>query len=110
MPATLLLAVAVVLRLANDAGPRGALTIYNLAWTVFLVPWAVLAVPIATSAFPRLSVHAADRDDDAYRRTAAQSTRVWQAATQRRVAGAQTWPTGQVRTAATQRWATRSQI
>jgi putative peptidoglycan lipid II flippase len=69
------LAVAVVLRLANDDGPRGAVTVYNLAWTVFLVPWAVLAVPIATSAFPRLSVHATESNSDAYGRTAAASTR-----------------------------------
>src|SRR3954470_14254858 len=68
-------AVAVVLRLANNAGPRGAVTIYNLAWTVFLLPWAVLAVPIATSAFPRLSVHAEDNDDEGFARTSSSATR-----------------------------------
>ena len=66
--------VAVVLRLANDAGPRGAVTLYNLAWTVFLVPWAVLAVPIATSAFQRLSARATAGDERAYATTAASST------------------------------------
>jgi putative peptidoglycan lipid II flippase len=68
-------AVVVVLRLANDSGPRGAVTVYNLAWTVFLLPWAVLAVPIATSAFPRLSEHVDQGDADQFARTAARSTR-----------------------------------
>jgi putative peptidoglycan lipid II flippase len=70
------ISVAVVLRLANDAGPRGAVTLYNLAWAVFLVPWAVLAVPIATSAFQRLAARADAGDDSAYATTAASSTRV----------------------------------
>jgi putative peptidoglycan lipid II flippase len=69
------LAIAVVLRLANDGGPRGAVTVYNLAWTVFLLPWAVFAVPIATSAFPRLSVHAEGADAAGFAATAARSTR-----------------------------------
>jgi putative peptidoglycan lipid II flippase len=68
------ISVAVVLRLANDAGPRGAVTLYNLAWTVFLVPWAVLAVPIATSAFQRLSADAEAGDEHRYAATAATST------------------------------------
>jgi putative peptidoglycan lipid II flippase len=69
-------AVAVVLRLANDAGPRGAVTIYNVAWTVFLLPWAVLAVPIATSAFPQLTVHASDDDENAFAQTMSNATRL----------------------------------
>jgi len=68
-------AVVVVLRLANNAGPRGAVTVYNLAWTVFLLPWAVLAVPIATSAFPRLSEHADVGDIEEFSRTSSRSTR-----------------------------------
>ncbi|MDX6287305.1 MAG: putative peptidoglycan lipid flippase [Frankiales bacterium] len=68
------ISVAIVLRLANDAGPRGAVTLYNLAWTVFLVPWAVLAVPIATSAFQRLSARADAGDARAFATTAAAST------------------------------------
>jgi putative peptidoglycan lipid II flippase len=70
------LAVAVVLRLANNGGPRGAVTVYNLAWTVFLLPWAVLAVPLATSAFPRMSASASDRDDETFADVSSRSTRV----------------------------------
>jgi len=67
--------VAVVLRLADTAQPRGGIVLYNLAWTLFLLPWAVLAVPIATSAFPALSGRAAAGDADGYAGTAATTTR-----------------------------------
>ncbi|MFL6240433.1 MAG: murein biosynthesis integral membrane protein MurJ [Actinomycetes bacterium] len=68
-------AVAVVLRLANDDGPRGSVTVYNLAWTVFLLPWAVLAVPIATSAFPRMSAAASVDDLALFAETTRRATR-----------------------------------
>jgi putative peptidoglycan lipid II flippase len=67
--------VAVVLRLADTAQPRGGIVLYNLAWTLFLLPWAVLAVPIATSAFPALSARAAAGDGPGYAGTAAATTR-----------------------------------
>jgi putative peptidoglycan lipid II flippase len=67
--------VAVVLRLANTAEPRGGIVLYNLAWALFLLPWAVLAVPIATSAFPTLSARAADGEGARYAWTAAVTTR-----------------------------------
>lgn len=69
------LSVAVVLRLANSAEPRGGIVLYNLAWTVFLLPWAVLAVPIATTAFPSLSARAAAGENREYAATAAVTTR-----------------------------------
>jgi len=67
--------VAVVLRLADTAQPRGGIVLYNLAWTLFLLPWAVFAVPIATSAFPVLSGRAAAGDVAGYAGTAATTTR-----------------------------------
>ncbi|WP_214107340.1 murein biosynthesis integral membrane protein MurJ [Acrocarpospora catenulata] len=66
-------AMAVVVRLANDAG-SGQLTAYNYAWAIYMVPYAVLAVPLATSAFPELSARAADREG--FAELAARTTRV----------------------------------
>ena len=69
------LAMAAILRLANDSGSGGAVVLYNLAWTVFLLPWAVLAVPLATTAFPALTSRWQAGDPAAYATVAARTAR-----------------------------------
>ncbi|GAB1823146.1 murein biosynthesis integral membrane protein MurJ [Herbidospora sp. RD11066] len=66
-------AMAVVIRLANEGG--GRLPAYNYAWAIYLVPYAVLAVPIATSAFPVLSARFESGDHEAFAALAARTTR-----------------------------------
>lgn len=67
--------VAVVVRLANEHGPVGAVPLYTYAWQLFHLPYAVLAVSVATSAFPTLSARAAEGDDRGYAAAAAATTR-----------------------------------
>jgi putative peptidoglycan lipid II flippase len=69
------LAMAAILRLANNSGSGGAVVLYNLAWTVFLLPWAVLAVPLATTAFPTLTSRWQAGDPAAYSTVAARTAR-----------------------------------
>lgn len=52
------LATLAVLWLANHAGDRGVLPVWQYAQTVYLLPYAVLAVPIAMSTFPTLALTA----------------------------------------------------
>lgn len=68
-------AVTAVIVLANGYGGRGALPLYNYAWSLYLLPYAVLALPIAISAFPVLSARADAGDDDGYDATAARTVR-----------------------------------
>lgn len=69
------LAMAAILRLANDRGANGAVVLFNLAWTVFLLPWAVLAVPVAIAAFPSLVSQWQSGQDRLYASTASAGAR-----------------------------------
>lgn len=57
-------ATLVVLWLANHAGDRGVLPVWQYAQTVYLLPYAVLAVPIAMSTFPALALATGAQEPD----------------------------------------------
>ncbi|MFC4061945.1 murein biosynthesis integral membrane protein MurJ [Planomonospora corallina] len=65
-----------VVRLTNELGGEGRINFYTYAWALYQLPPAVLAVPVATSAFPVMSVRAAEGDHTGFDALAASTTRV----------------------------------
>lgn len=69
------LTTLVVIKVSNDWGTKGTLSVFLYTQQVYLLPYAVLVVPLATSTFPRLAARASAADTAGFARTSSAVTR-----------------------------------